>query len=241
MVTRNAAEQAEKQRRQRRAARLNLLGVAGLVTVLIGAAVAFNFIRDTGPGPVDAPAAGASEYGLVIGDDQAPTTVVVYEDFVCPFCGEFEAASADEFAALADQGKVLVDYRVFDLLGTDYSSDAAQAFSVVLAESGPAVASAFHDLLFEEQPEESGPFPDSDWYVDLAVQAGADEGAVRPGIEAGDTTWVDQATDEAANAGVEGTPTILLNGEVFDDYRDLEDAASSLVSLITERSATIEP
>ncbi len=241
MATRNAAEQAEKERRQRRAARLNMLGVAGLVAIVIGGAVVLNVFRDNGPGPVDAPAAGSSVYGLALGDEQAPTSVVVYEDFVCPFCGEFEAASAQDFARLADEGKVVVDYRPFDLLGTAYSRDAAHAFSVVLTESGPEVAAVLHEMLFEQQPEESGPFPDVDWYVDLAVQAGADEDVVRPGIVEGDETWVDEATKEAVNAGVQGTPTILLNGEVFDDYGDMEEAASTLVSLILDRSATIEP
>ena len=51
----------------------------------------------------------------------------------------------------------------------DYSMEAANAFAVVLDESGPDVAKAFHDLLFDNQPSESGPFPDDDQLVDPEV------------------------------------------------------------------------
>ncbi len=233
------SSEAEARTRRRRRALLNQIGVGSLVLLVVVGAIVLNLLRDTpGTGPVDAPEAGRSSYGLALGDPDAPTAVVVYEDFACPFCGDFEEASGADLARLAREGKVRVDYRPIDLLGTDYSRDAALAFSVVLAED-PETAQAFHALLFAEQPSESGPFPDTDWYAARAAEVGADEAAVRAALEE-DDGWVERATREAEDAGVEATPTILVDGEVFTDYDDLGDAAQTLVSTIEEKAATIE-
>ena len=60
----------------------------------------------------------------------------------------------------------------------DYSARAAGAFAIVLDKSGPEVAKKFHDLLYENQPREAGPFPTTTSWSTLAVEAGADEADV---------------------------------------------------------------
>ncbi|WP_137292546.1 DsbA family protein [Nocardioides dongxiaopingii] len=212
-----AARLAEiKKAEQAAARRRNLMvgGVVALVLVLI-AVVIYFFSRSN---DVEAAAPGSSDYGVTIGPEDAPHTLVIYEDFLCPACGALEAATGDRLAELADEGQVFVDYRPFtllDRLGT-YSARSASAFGVVLEESGPEVAKKFHDLLYAEQPEEGAePYPDADWLVDKAVEAGADEAAVRPGIEEGENDFAEEATQEAVDAGVQGTPTVILDGETF--------------------------
>ncbi|QCW49944.1 disulfide bond formation protein DsbA [Nocardioides dongxiaopingii] len=212
-----AARLAEiKKAEQAAARRRNLMvgGVVALVLVLI-AVVIYFFSRSN---DVEAAAPGSSDYGVTIGPEDAPHTLVIYEDFLCPACGALEAATGDRLAELADEGQVFVDYRPFtllDRLGT-YSARSASAFGVVLEESGPEVAKKFHDLLYAEQPEEGAePYPDADWLVDKAVEAGADEDAVRPGIEEGENDFAEEATQEAVDAGVQGTPTVILDGETF--------------------------
>ena len=177
---------------------------------------------------VEASAAGRSDYGVTIGDPDAPRSVVVYEDFLCPFCGELERGIGEQVAELADEGKVYVDYRPFTLLDRigPYSAEAVSAFGVVLDTSGPEVAKRFHDLLYADQPaEDSATFPDADWFVDKAVEAGATESEVRPGIEEGENDFAREATREAQDAGVTGTPTVLVDGEVFtyDDPQQILD------------------
>ena len=92
------------------------------------------------------------------------------------------------------------------------------ALAVVLDASGPEVAKAFHDELYADQPEESGPYPSNDWLVQKAVAAGAQESDVRDGIEnLSMEKWANDATDEALNgAGVKGTPTVLVDGKVVN-------------------------
>jgi protein-disulfide isomerase len=229
---RAAAAMEVQRRRERRRATLMILGVVLVLLVVVVGGFLVNRARDTSSN-VSAPAAGTGNYGVAIGDKNAPHTVVIYEDFLCPYCGELEKITHSELATLADQGKVYVEYRPFNLLQTDYSVAAASAFKVVLDSSGPTVAKKFHDLLYADQPAETGPFPSSSWLVDKAVQAGAKESAVRSGIEQeSQKAWVDRASTAAHDAGVRGTPTILLDGQVFQDGRTIGDLAQNLLDQV---------
>ncbi len=141
-----------------------------------------------------------------------------------------------ELARLAADGKVQVEYRPFDLLSDsfgDYPIRATNAFAVVLEESDPEVAKEFHDLLYEHQPAEGGPYPSDDELVDLAVEAGAEEGDVRDGIESlAMEDWVMQATEAAHDANVQGTPTVLLDGEQMTGYSSVEDLADQMIEAV---------
>ncbi|WP_183095008.1 DsbA family protein [Nocardioides stalactiti] len=225
---RAAQQQAEKRRRM-----LMIGGVAALFVLIVGGAVLVTILNQE---DVEAPAAGQSEFGVTIGDADAPHEVVIYEDFVCPFCGELEKQTREELAELAADGKVFVDYRPFDLLSSavgDYPIRAANAFAVVLDASGPEVAKEFHDLLYENQPSESGPYLSDDELVDLAVEAGAEEAEVRDGIEdLAQEDWVTGATAAAEDANVGGTPTVLIDGEQVTDYRSVDDLADKILEAV---------
>jgi len=225
---RAAQERAEKRRRL-----LMILGVAALFVVIVGGAILVTVLSKE---EVDAPGAGESEFGVTIGDKDAPHEVVVYEDFVCPFCGELEARTHAKLAELAADGKVFVDYRPFDLLSGsvgDYPIRAANAFAVVLDKSGPEVAKEFHDLLYENQPSEQGPFPSNDDLVDFAVEAGADEADVEDGITSlAMEDWVTDATKDAADANVRSTPTVLLDGEEMAGFSSVDDMADQLLEAV---------
>lgn len=217
-----SAERAERAaallREQRARERRRNLITGGVVVVVLAVLVVAGILISRA-NEVEAPAAGASDYGVTIGDPDAPHSLVIYEDFLCPGCGQLEEQSNEQLQELADDGKVHVEYRPFNLLSRlgDYSARAASAFGVVLDEAGPEEAKKFHDLLFAEQPEEGDePYPDADWLVEKAVEAGADEADVRPGIEQGVTDFAEKATAEAEKAGVTGTPTVILDGEVFN-------------------------
>lgn len=217
---------------RRRRVRANLAAVLGVLLVLVAGVVLLD--RSAGTARVDAPVIGASDHGLVLGDAGAPHGVVVYEDFLCPFCGQLEAATAARLSALAADGSIRLEYRPFVLLSRagDYSARATNAFAVVLDAAGPQVAHRFHDLLYADQPDEGGPFPDDDWLVAKAVEAGASEDAVRPGIEGmAQRSFVDGATREAREAGVAATPTVLVDGAqvTAPDVQQLADRVLAAV------------
>lgn len=227
-----AAREAQQKAQRRRTIRSVSIVVGALVLVVV-AGFLFTRATDTSTDVTAAPA-GSGEYGVTMGEAGAPHSVVVYEDFLCPFCGDLEAATREELEELSADGEVLVEYRPFNLLEriSDYSPRSTNAFAVVLTESGPEVAKEFHDLLFDNQPSESGPFPDNEALLDLAVEAGAEESEVSEGIlEETMSDWVDAATQAAADAGVRGTPTVLVDGQVVQGSpEDILDAIREAVA-----------
>ncbi|MCR1782105.1 DsbA family protein [Nocardioides carbamazepini] len=227
-----AAERAAQAQRESRRRIITIGAVLGVMVLIVGGSILVSVLNKE---EVKAVGAGSSDYGVTIGDADAPHSVIVYEDFLCPFCGQLETATRADFERLAADGKVFVEYRPFDLLSQsfgDYPIRAASAFALVLEKSGPEVAKKFHDLLYENQPSEEE--PDSvtdDDLVDLAVEAGATEADVREGIEGvSHKDWVTKATAEADKAGIQGTPTVLLDGEVYQDGRTIQDLAENLVA-----------
>ena len=229
--TERARAQAEERRKAaKRKEQLTRAGiVAGVLVLIVGG---YFLITGLGSDKPDTPPEGATaSYGLRIGEEDAPKEIVVYEDFLCPFCGQLEQTVGDQLDAAVEAGEANVEYRPLPFLARrfDYSMEAANAFAVVLDESGPDVAKAFHDLLFDNQPSESGPFPDDDQLVEWAVEAGAEEDAVRPGIEdLAFEGWVEAAGDAASDADVSSTPTVLVDGEVVEG-ETLQDIAAQMV------------
>lgn len=230
-----AAEMIAEAERKRRMENLRRGAiVAALLVAVIVAAVLIS--KNSGSDDVAASDIGSSDYGLVVGDTGAPREIVIYEDFLCPICGVLEAAAGEQLSAAAEAGDVVIDYRPISILGRfgPYSDDALNAFLVVQGVSGDEVAKELHDLLYAEQPSEEGPFPDTDWLVQKAVEAGADEAAVRPGIESGARMDdVKAATQEAEDAGVQGTPTVLLDGVPFKDGKSWEEIGTNLVAEVS--------
>ena len=230
-----ASERAAEIRRQhqrKEARRRNLWVTLGVLAVL-GITVAVSFLvqasRDT-TGQVATPPAGAvATYGVPLGAVAAPVTVTIYEDFMCPVCGDLEAATRHWIPQYAAQGKVRVIYRPVAFLnrmssGTEYSTRAANAYALVLDEAGPEAAATFHDLLFDHQPKENTSGLSNARLVDLAVQAGAAESVVRAGTEHQIyKQWVVNGTDDASrDGGVTGTPTVAVDGNRLPTVRPFE-------------------
>ena len=227
-AAKQAAALAAARARRKRREQLTVGGIVAVVLVLLAGIVWWN-VRDTGP--VDAPANVVDGYALAVGDPDAEHEVTIYEDFLCPACGDFEKSANVPLSDAAQAGKVYVKYYPFELLTgfDDYSRRALNALAVVLDESGPDVAKEFHDALYAAQPAEGGEMPDDDWLVQKAAEAGADADAVRPGIEdMAFGEWVDETTDHASKEGVRATPTILVDGQVWENTGDI----ASLMELI---------
>ncbi len=194
---------------------------AGVAAVLVAVVVA-GFLalssRDT-TGEVGALPEGLTDgYAVTVGDASAPTTLTFYEDPQCPVCAAFEGEVADDVAEAVEAGQVKVEYRVVSFLDhaslNDYSSRAANALMVVQDAAGADAFAEMHRILYENQPVEGTAGPGDDQLVAWAVAAGADESDVREGIESGRfDQFIQNATDQMSQDGVNGTPTVFVDGE----------------------------
>jgi protein-disulfide isomerase len=246
-AARAAAIRAEQERREKRRTLMVVGGVVAAILVIIGGGLLVQNLRDTtgdeATGPTapatsaivgDLPVAAADTYGLGVGDPNAPAKVEIFEDFLCPFCQQYEAQGRDSLRQAAADGKAYVVYRPIAFLN-EYSERSLNAFAVVLDTAGPEAALKFHDLLYDNQPSESGDMPDDDWLVTKAVEAGGDEAKVRPGIEGMDSKqWVVNGKDDASKRKVTATPTVFVDGRAITDVTTISDLLAKTEQAITD-------
>ena len=102
--------------------------------------------------------------------------MVLYIDFICPVCKNFEAQYNETLTKLRNEGKITVEYRPLGFLdsrsSTNYSSRAANAAACVVNES-PEKYAAFVDALFAKQPAEGGAGLSDAELKKMATDAGA--------------------------------------------------------------------
>ncbi len=206
-------------------------GIAAVLVVLVVIGYLALSGRDTTGTDATAPSGMTDGYAVTVGDDAAPTTLTFYEDPQCPICAAFEAEVGADVADAIEAGDVKVEYRVVSFLDhaseNEYSSRAANALMVVQDAAGPDAFAELHRILYENQPAEGTAGPDDEQLVAWAVEAGADEAAVRDGIESGAfDQFIANATDQMSQDGVNGTPTVFIDGKKVDG-----DPAAAVVAV----------
>lgn len=237
---RAAAIRKEHERKEKRRRTLVIGGaIAAVLTLILLAGYAVQSSRDTTGEAGAVPSGVVDEFAVPRGQESAPVTVTVYEDFMCPFCGQFEQASEPLLQKYVDSGDVQVHYRVLSFLdrasnGSDYSTRAMNALGVVLDTAGPDVATKFHDLLFANQPAEGTSGPSDDDLIALAVEAGASKDAVSAPIrDRKFEQWVLNATDDASQDDVSSTPTVMVDGKVME-FQTIDELLANTEAAIRE-------
>jgi protein-disulfide isomerase len=163
---------------------------------------------------------------------QEPKAVLgLYEDFLCPACGNFEKQYGPTVNNLIDSGAVAADYfmvSILDRAGDGYSTRASNAAYCVADESTEAFR-RFHAALYAQQPEENvGPFPDNESLTKTARLAGAG-GAVPDCISK--ARYEEMVQGLAAATGVNSTPTIRINGEDYE-LKSPEDLVNKVKEIV---------
>ncbi len=227
------AAAAQEQRRRNTMVSLGVVS-ALLAAVVLGTAV--QSARDTTGVSTAAPDNTVATYALPVGSDSAAVTVDIYEDFMCPYCGQLEALTSDLVSQYAGDD-VQFRYHVISFLDrastNRYSTRAVNALGVVLDTAGPEVAKRFHDELYAQQPPEGSAGLSDATLVDLAVEAGATRSEVQGPIDGlVYEQWVKNGTDDASRAGVSGTPTVVVDGKTLPQQA-MQDLATSLDDAIT--------
>lgn len=219
MCAARAAELARKKRQREVAYVVGIVVILGLVAAIAVAVGRSLGSGDDGTtGKVVAPAnieAGA----FSVGDADAPVTLDLYFDYMCPACGAFESTNAEDLSRLIDQGMVRVNLHVMAFLdeqshGAEYSTRAGNAYATVV-DAAPDKVWAFHTALYANQPNEGTEGLSDDQIASVAVRAGVPADVVKSFTEGVHRGWVAQSTQQAFDAGVTSTPTVKLNGDMF--------------------------
>jgi protein-disulfide isomerase len=216
---RTAALMQEQARKERQRKIGLVAAIVALLAVVVGLGFWVQSQRDTsGDAASSVPSGLTGDYVVTVGDDGADTTIGIYEDFQCPVCKEFEAAVGDQLDQAVTDGKAKVEYHMVAFLDsastTDYSSRALNAAMVVLDTAGVDTFMEYRRTLFENQPAEGTAGLTDDELIDLAVQSGADKATIEGPIRDNQFhQWVVNATDQMSKDGVNGTPSVFVDGE----------------------------
>jgi protein-disulfide isomerase len=241
--------EAEAKRRRRRKWALQGGLVVGVLAVLaVVALVVSRSLAPAGPGPLnmasdgivlsgdgttisavstDAVPADGSPVPSAAGTAEKPS-IVVYLDYMCPYCGQFDTTNADQLETWATQGAIDLEIHPLGFLdnasmGSKYSTRSANALACV-ANTEPDAALDVNTALFAQQPAENTRGLTNDELVTLVEGAGVDDPDVASCIRDGQfDDWVASATERALNdplpnsdlAAVTATPTVLVNGQQY--------------------------
>ncbi len=141
------------------------------------------------------------------GDEDAPVTVVVFDDFQCPFCGKFFRETLPKLRSdYIDTGKVKFVFKHFPLSFHQYAEKAAEAAKCA-EEQGKFWE--MHDKLYENQDA-----LDVDSLKSYAADLGLDTEQFNDCLDSGKyADDVQSDFNEGVDLGVSGTPTFFINGE----------------------------
>jgi hypothetical protein len=149
----------------------------------------------------------------------------LWEDFQCPACGQFEAASGAALEGLIDAGKVRVEFRPTIFLDKNLISSNTAAGNpnsskrATMAFGCAADADAakkYHAGVFASQPAEEGTGFSTDTLISIAESSGITGDALTTFTDCLSSEkyagWVANSYAAFDSEGVSSTPTGLLNG-----------------------------
>jgi protein-disulfide isomerase len=148
------------------------------------------------------------------GDPDSDVTVVAYEDFECPGCGQYARevypAAVAEFV---EDGRIAYEHRDFPVtVGGEWSWRVPNAAFAVAEDAGEDAYYAFVKEVYRFQDEY-----DEGNVAGLAGEVGADEEWVEEAIE--EEPFCEQihdSVDEAEDRGVSATPTVFVGDEQLE-------------------------
>lgn len=150
--------------------------------------------------------------GIAAGDPDAPVEIWEFADFQCPGCGEFARFVAPLLKQrYVESGQVRFVFRDFPLVSIHPNAFLAARAGRCANEQERFWE--YHDLLFGSQSRWSAETEPADVFVDLAGQAGLDEGGFEECLRS--DRYAREVTESmrlAESLGVQGTPTLFING-----------------------------
>lgn len=194
------------------------VGVTAVLVALVAAIGIGLAVRNSGSdydGPV--PAAATENGAIRIGQPDAPATVRIVADMQCPVCKQFEADHSELLQQAVADGTAQIEYNIvgyLDNMSTNrYSTRSANA-SYCVADQGTEKYPAWLELMFRKQPPEGGAGLSNEELIDIAREAGYTDPAVGECITDGTyEDFVAAMSDESLSEGIDGTPTVFVNGE----------------------------
>jgi protein-disulfide isomerase len=193
--------------------------------------------------PSNAIPSGAAD-GTSLGPRSAPVQMQIYSDFQCPICGRLAREYLPRLTAdFVTTGQLRIEDRAVAFLGTgnpDESLDAATAAECAVPQNRYW---QFHDLLFWNQAGENRGAFTRERLKAMAGAAGLDVPTWQACFDgAAERAGIEQATSAALAAGINATPTMLINGQkIVGLPKSYDDFAAFIRQQIAGQSPAASP
>ena len=144
--------------------------------------------------------------------------VEVHTDYQCPWCERMEDIYGEALYALSESGDIDLRVHLRTLVGDQIIKNDSSQRAAVAALCAQEVGSfwSYHSAIFANQPQEGVGYTDAQLRDQFASQAGITGEALSRFQTCYDTKQttaeVTAAEQEGSAAGVNGTPTIFVNG-----------------------------
>jgi len=171
----------------------------------------------------------------VLGDPDAPVTLAVYEDFLCPHCRTYnEELFPDIATEYIDPDRIRYEHRNFPVVHEQHSLEAASAAREVFEAYGNEAFWAYKSRLFDRQDEVRANV--TDLCGEIAEEMGLDGDAIQTAATErahDDDTERDQSRGQ--ERGIRATPTFVVDGNPVPTQRD-----DTIRSIVERTMATLD-
>ena len=176
-----------------------------------------------------------NEAGYVsIGAADAPVVLDYYYDYSCPHCVEYHRLMGSAFSDLAASGQVRINYHPLQFVAA-YGKQAAAAL-LAATQHQPESFLTVSDGLFAVPAQTQTGWKQDD-YAGLLPQLGVTSPEAVKAVEDGSYLLaVNESTEAAREAGVKGTPSLAVNGQLQEQ---LPSAPEELRKLVGEQGADL--
>jgi protein-disulfide isomerase len=215
-----SGEAAAQLARKRRVQYLSLAAFAAVAVIVALIVISQSGGSDDGGGApsmvqgaaqVDSELSGIPQDGQVLGDSNAPVTVVEFGDPQCPVCKAFSQEVAPQLiSSQVKTGNVKYEYEPYIIIGPD----SKPAMRAALAAGDQGRFWNYLQLFYRNQGEENSGYVTDDFLTNIAKGAGVPDidewNQSRNGSQ-----WdsiLAKGTADAQSLGFNGTPSILVEG-----------------------------
>ena len=197
--------------------RILIIAVIAFFVLVVGGGIGLQAWRtQRAPSAVPSPAATTAPITvtdgtpLVLGSADAPVRIALYEDFHCPHCAEFEDAFGNTLTEAQQSGKARIE--LYPMSFIDEGSATAANAMACAAEAG--FGQNYYLGLFANHTLQWS----DEQLIDLAGKVGGNVSeAFRTCVSTKQHAgWVESINAAADKNGVQGTPTMFLNGNPVD-------------------------
>lgn len=180
---------------------------------------------------------GAADH--IRGNKNAKITLIEYSDFECPFCKRFEPTLQELLKTYGD--KIRLVFRHYPLPFHPNAQKEAEASECVAELGGNDAFWKYNDAIFERTTSNGTGFA-LDQLGPLAAELGVNQQQFQSCLDSGKyAKLVKDSITEGQGAGVNGTPTTFVNGQIAVGALPVKAFTDAISCVTSNGKFTVDP